>query len=129
MDQIADFLTRIRNGMHGRHKETRALFSKVKFEIARVLLEEGYISNFQLSGEGIKKEIVVTLKYNEDGTSVIRGLERVSRQSRRVYVGVDTIPKILGGLGIAVLSTSKGMMTDRDARRERIGGEVICKVW
>jgi small subunit ribosomal protein S8 len=107
----------------------RVPYSKLKFEIARVLLEEGYISNFQSDGDGIQKTIVVTLKYNEDGSSVVRGLERVSRQSRRVYVGADSIPKVLGGLGVAIMSTSKGLLTDRDARRERVGGEVVCRVW
>ncbi len=129
MDPIADYLTRIRNGLHRRHKEIRAPFSRMNYEIARILLEEGYISNFQVDGEGIRKRVVVSLKYNEDGSSVIRGLERVSRQSRRVYVGADSIPKILGGMGIAVISTPRGISTDRDARRERVGGEVICKVW
>ncbi len=101
----------------------------MKYEIARILLEEGYISNFQVDGEGIRKAIVITLKYNEDGSSVIRGMERVSRQSRRIYVGAHAVPRILGGLGVAVLSTSKGMMTDQGARHESVGGEVICKVW
>ena len=129
MDPIADLLTRTRNGIQARHKEVRVPYSKLKFEIARVLLEEGYISNFQSDGEGIQKSIVVTLKYNEDGSSVVRGLERVSRQSRRVYVGADSIPKVLGGLGVSIVSTSKGLLTDRDARRERVGGEVVCRVW
>ncbi len=129
MDPIADFLTRIRNGLRARHKEVRAPFSRMKFEVARILLEEGYISNFQVAGEPPAKEIIITLKYNEDGTSVIRGIERVSRQSRRVYVGVDCIPRVLGGLGISVMSTSKGMVTDREARKERVGGEIVCQVW
>jgi small subunit ribosomal protein S8 len=129
LDPIADFLTRTRNGLRARHKDVRVPFARLKWEIARILLEEGYISNFQLDGEGVSKSIVVTLKYNEDGSSVVRGLERVSRQSRRVYVGADRIPKVLGGLGVALVSTSKGLLTDRDARRERVGGEVICRVW
>ncbi|MEO0081970.1 MAG: 30S ribosomal protein S8 [candidate division WOR-3 bacterium] len=129
MDPIADFLTRIRNGLSVRRKEVRVPFSKMKHEIARILLEEGYISNFQVDGEGTKKMLLVTLKYNEDGSSVIRGLERVSRQSRRVYVSADSIPQVLGGLGLAVLSTSRGIMTGREAERERIGGELVCKVW
>jgi len=129
LDPIADFLTRIRNGFRCRHKDVRAPFSRMKYEIARILLEEGYISNFQVDGEGIRKAIVITLKYNEDGSSVIRGMERVSRQSRRIYVGAHAVPRILGGLGVAVLSTSKGMMTDQGARHESVGGEVICKVW
>jgi small subunit ribosomal protein S8 len=129
LDPISNFLTRIRNGLAARSKEVRAPFSRVKFEIARVLMEEGFISNFQVAGEGVKKTIIVSLKYNEDGTSVVLGLERVSKQSRRVYVGVNELPRVFGGLGTAVVSTSRGIMTDRDARRERVGGEVVCRVW
>ncbi|UCG43178.1 MAG: 30S ribosomal protein S8 [candidate division WOR-3 bacterium] len=129
MDPIADFLTRIRNGLAARKKEVRAPFSRVKFEIARVLMEEGFIGNFQVEGEGVKKTIIVSLKYNEDGSSVVLGLERVSKQSRRVYVGADELPRVFGGLGTAVVSTSRGIMTDRDARKERVGGEVVCRVW
>ncbi len=101
----------------------------MKYELARVLLEEGFISNFQADGEGIAKRIVVTLKYEDGGASVIRGLELLSRQSRRIYVGADGIPKIIGGLGCAILTTPQGVMTDRDARRKRLGGELLCKVW
>jgi small subunit ribosomal protein S8 len=129
LDAIADFLTRVRNGIHRRHREVRVPFARMKHELARILLEEGYISNFSVDGEGIGKHLVVTLKYNEDGSSVIRGIERVSRQSRRVYVGAGELPKVLGGLGVVVVTTSKGIVTDRDARREGIGGELICKVW
>jgi small subunit ribosomal protein S8 len=129
LDTISDFLTRIRNGIMARYKDVRVPFSKMRHEIARILLEEGYINNFQVEGEGINKKLVVTLKYDEDGRSVVLGIERVSRQSRRVYVGADDSPKVLGGMGVAVISTSRGLMTDRDARRERIGGEVICRVW
>jgi small subunit ribosomal protein S8 len=129
VDTIGDFLTVIRNGIMAHHRDVRAPFSRMKFEIARILLEEGYISNFQVDGEGIEKAIVVTLKYHEDGSSVITGLERVSRQRRRVYVGADGIPKVIGGLGVAILTTSKGLLTGRDARREGVGGEVVCKVW
>ena len=129
MDTIADMLTQMRNGIQRRHREVDVPFARMKYEIARVLLEEGYISNFQVTGEGVSKRIVVTLKYNEDGSSVIEGIERISRQSRRVYAGADDLPKIRGGLGIAIVSTSRGLLTDRDARRERVGGEVVCKVW
>ena len=129
MDPIADFLTVIRNGLAIKRKEVRAPFSRIKHEIARILLEEGYISNFQVEGEGIARKLLVTLKYNEDGSSVIRGIERISRQGRRVYADTETIPKVLGGLGIAVLTTSRGVMTGREADVERTGGEVICKVW
>lgn len=129
MDPFADFLTRIRNGLRNRQKEVSAPYARMKYELARVLLEEGFISNFQVEGEGLAKRIIISLKYDEDGVSVIRGIELLSRQSRRLHVGVDEIPKVIGGLGVAVLTTSRGVMTDRDARRKRVGGEPLCKVW
>ncbi len=129
MDPISDFLTQIRNGIAARLKEVNVPHSRLKYEIARVLLEEGFISNFRVDGEGPKKRVIISLKYLDDGTSVIRGLVRVSKQSRRVYVGCDEIPRVMGGLGVAILSTPAGVMTDREARRRRVGGEIICKVW
>jgi len=129
LDPFADFLTRIRNGLRNRQKEVSAPYARMKYELARVLLEEGFISNFQVEGEGLAKRIIISLKYDEDGVSVIRGIELLSRQSRRLHVGVDEIPKVIGGLGVAVLTTSRGVMTDRDARRKRVGGEPLCKVW
>lgn len=129
MDPFADFLTRIRNGFRIRQKEVSAPYARMKYELARVLLEEGFISNFQVEGEGLGKRIIISLKYDEDGASVIRGIELLSRQSRRLYVGADEIPKIIGGLGVAILTTSRGVMTDRDARCKRVGGEPLCKVW
>lgn len=129
MDPFADFLTRIRNGLRIRQKEVSAPYARMKYELARVLLEEGFISNFQVEGEGIDKRIIISLKYDEDGASVIRGIELLSRQSRRLHVGVNEIPKIIGGLGVAIMTTSRGVMTDRDARRKRVGGEPLCKVW
>jgi small subunit ribosomal protein S8 len=129
LDTFADFLTRIRNGLRIRQKEVTGPYARMKYELARVLLEEGFISNFQVDGEGRDKRIIVSLKYDEDGASVIRGIELVSRQSRRVHVGVDRIPNVIGGLGVVILTTSRGVMTDRDARRKRVGGEPLCKVW
>jgi len=129
LDPFADFLTRIRNGLRIRQKEVSAPYARMKYELARVLLEEGFISNFQVEGEGLDKRIIVSLKYDEDGASVIRGIELLSRQSRRLHVGADEIPKVIGGLGVAILTTSRGVMTDRDARRKRVGGEPLCKVW
>jgi len=129
LDPFADFLTGIRNGLRIRRKEVSAPYARLKYELARVLLEEGFISNFQVEGEGTARRIIVSLKYDEDGASVIRGIELLSRQSRRVHVGTDEIPKVIGGLGVAILTTSRGVMTDRDARRKRVGGEPLCKVW
>jgi small subunit ribosomal protein S8 len=129
LDAFADFLTRIRNGLRIRQREVSAPYARMKYELARVLLEEGFISNFQVEGEGHHKRIIVSLKYDEDGASVIRGIELLSRQSRRLYVGTDQIPKVIGGLGVSILTTSRGVITDRDARRKGIGGEPLCKVW
>lgn len=129
MDSFADFLTRIRNGYRSRQKDVRVPYSRLKYEVARVLLEEGFVSNFQVEGEGIARRVIVTLKYDDNGESVIRGIEMMSRQSRRSYVGTDSIPRIFGGLGVAILTTPRGVITDRDARRKRLGGEVLCRVW
>lgn len=129
MDPIADFLTHIRNGLAARYKEVAVPHSRMKFDLSRVLMEEGFISNFRVDGEGTRQRIIITLKYTDDGRSVIQGIELVSRQSRRVYVEARAVPRVLGGLGAAVLSTSRGVMTDRDARRRHVGGEVVCRVW
>lgn len=129
MDTFADFLTRVRNGLRSRQREVRVPYSRLKYEVARVLLEEGFISNFSVDGDGPQRQIVVTLKYDDTGKSVIRGISLVSRQSRRVYVGVGEIPRVIGGLGVAILTTPQGIVTDREARRKGVGGEVLCKVW
>jgi len=129
LDTFADFLTRIRNGLRSRQKEVVVPFSRLKYEVARVLMEEGFVSNFQVDGEGTGRRIIITLKYEDSGASVIRGLEMVSRQSRRVYVGADDIPRVIGGLGVAIVSTPRGVVSDREARRKRAGGEVLCRVW
>ncbi len=127
MDPVADFLTRIRNAIMRRKKEVTAPYSRMKAEIARILMEEGFISNFQISDD--QKSITVYLKYGPKGESVIRGLEKVSKPSRRVYVGYREIPKVKNGIGIAILSTSKGILSNREAKRQKVGGELLCKVW
>ena len=125
-DPIADMLTRIRNGVQARMTtDDVAPASKVKVEIAKILKSEGYIDNYAVTGEGIEKKIVVTLK---DGR-VISGIKRISKPGLRVYAKGDEIPKVLNGLGIAIISTSNGMMTDKQARKLHIGGEVIAYVW
>lgn len=129
MDPIGDFLTRIRNGLRAKLREIDVSYSRLKFELSRVLLEEGYISNFRVDGEAARRRIVIILKYLDNGEPVIRGIELVSRQSQRVYRGCREIPRVLGGLGTAILTTPKGVLTDREARRRGVGGEVICKVW
>jgi small subunit ribosomal protein S8 len=129
MDQISDMLTRIRNAITRKYKEVRIPHSKMKFELARILLEEGFINNFIVEGNEPHKKIFIQLKYTEDGIPAIVGLKRISLQSRRVYRSVIKMPRMIDGWGITILSTPKGILTDRDARKERVGGEVICQVW
>ena len=126
-DPIADMLTRIRNGQRAEKKEVAMDASKLKVSIAKVLKDEGYITDYRVESEGVKKTLVVELKYYQ-GTPVIDHIERLSRPGLRIYRGKDALPKVLGGYGIAVVSTSKGVMTDRQARAEGIGGEVLCVV-
>jgi small subunit ribosomal protein S8 len=127
-DPIADMLTRIRNGIGARQQRVDMPSSKLKAEIARVLKEEGYISNFKVSEEGKKKVLKVFLRYGSDGESVISVIERVSKPGRRVYVASDGIPRVLGGLGVNILTTPRGVMTGKSARKSRLGGEVLCNI-
>lgn len=126
-DPIADMLTRIRNGQKARMVSVSMPASKQKLAVATVLKDEGYITDFSVSGEGAKREMSVELKYFE-GTPVIEKVQRVSKPGLRVYRGKEGLPKVLGGLGIAIVSTSAGVMSDRQAREQGIGGEVICTV-
>ncbi len=131
-DPIADFLTRIRNGIMAAHEEVEIPASKLKRDMARILLEQGYIAGYDVAPgvEGSAGEkILVRLKYTEDRTSVISGLRRVSRPGQRTYVDAKHIPKVLGGMGTAIVSTSQGVMTGHDARRAGVGGEVVAEVW
>lgn len=127
-DPIADMLTRIRNGIRARQQRVDMPSSKLKADIARILKEEGYISNFKVSDEGKKKVLKVFLRYGPDGESVISVIERVSKPGRRVYVGSDRIPRVLGGLGVNILTTPRGVMTGKSARKSRLGGEVLCNI-
>ncbi len=128
-DPVADFLARIRNAIRARHQKVDAPASKLKLEIARILKEEGYIANFKAVEEEGKKLIRVYLKYGSDNASPISTLSRISRPGCRVYVGNKEIPRVLGGLGINILTTPKGVMTGRQARREGVGGEVLCEIY
>ena len=129
-DPIADMLTRIRNGLGAGHETVTVPASKVKLEIARVLKEEGYITNYTVEGETAKeKAIIITLKYAANNQKVISGIKRISKPGLRVYAKGDAVPRVLNGLGIAIISTSKGMMCDRDARKNNVGGEVVAYVW
>ena len=128
-DPIADFLTCIRNAGMARHETVVMPHSKVKAEMARILTEQGYVESYSERGDGAKKELVVELKYDPDGRRVIRGLRRMSRPGRRVYRKQANIPRVLDGLGVAILSTSRGILTDHEARRAGLGGEVLCFVY
>ena len=128
-DPIADMLTRIRNANNAKHDTVDVPASNMKKSIAQILLEEGYIKNFQLIDNGTQGVIRVTLKYGAGKEKVISGLCRVSKPGLRVYAGADELPKVLRGLGIAIVSTSKGVMTDKKAREAHVGGEVLAFVW
>lgn len=129
-DPIADMLTRIRNGLTAEHETVTVPANKVKVEIARILKQEGYINDFAVTGETAKeKTITITLKYGPDNQKVITGLKRISKPGLRVYAQANNVPRVLNGLGTALISTSKGLMTDRDARKENLGGEVVAYIW
>ena len=130
-DPIADMLTRIRNGIQAHHDRIELPTSKLKVEVARILKSEGFIANFKEVTEDGKPQgtLRVYLKYSEDGEPVIHGFERVSRPGRRVYRGKEEIPAVLGGLGLAIVSTSKGVLSGTEAARQGVGGEVLCQVW
>ncbi len=127
-DPIADMLTRIRNGLQARHEVVEIPASKEKVEIARILKEEGFITDYSVSGD-VKKVMTVTLKYGQNNEKVITGIKRISKPGLRVYAKVENLPRVLNGLGIAIISTSNGMMTDREARAKHCGGEVVAYVW
>ncbi len=128
-DPIADMLTRIRNAMQARHAKVDVPGSKLKLEIARILKEEGYVLNYKQGDEGSRRVIKIYLKYNPNSTPVISHLERESKPGRRVYVASKEIPRVLGGMGINILTTPRGVMTGRTARKAGIGGELLCSVW
>ena len=128
-DPIADMLTRIRNAQTARHETVIVPDSKMKKAIAEILLAEGYISNVEYIEDKIQGKIKITLKYTEDNKKVISGLKRISKPGLRIYAGVEELPRVLNGLGIAIISTSKGVVTDREARKLGLGGEVLAYVW
>jgi len=128
-DPIADFLTRIRNGNMVMHETVEAPSSKMKLAIAEILKDEGYIKNYEYIEDGKQGILRIYLKYGDKKTRVISGIKRISKPGLRVYVKKDEIPRVLGGLGTAVISTSKGIMTDKRARKEGLGGEIICYIW
>ena len=128
-DPIADMLTRIRNASLARHREVTVPSSKVKKEIARILVEEGFIEGFTTQTDGVQEYLQLGLKYVEGRSPVVAGLKRISKPGLRVYARKTEIPRVLGGLGIVILSTSRGIMTGQQARKQNLGGEVLCYVW
>jgi small subunit ribosomal protein S8 len=128
-DPIADMLTRLRNATMVRHDRTDVPASKMKLEIAKILKQEGYIRTFKLLEEGAQGVLRIYLKYSPDGEPVIHGIKRVSRPGLRIYRGVEELPKVRNGLGVAVVSTSRGVVTDEQARRLGVGGEILCEIW
>ncbi|HZM87811.1 MAG TPA: 30S ribosomal protein S8 [Blastocatellia bacterium] len=128
-DPIADMLTRVRNAYAAKHQKVDVPLSKLKIEIARILKDEGFINNYKIIGEGARRNIRIYLRYGAKGEQVMSKIERVSKPGCRVYVSGTSVPKVLGGMGINILSTSQGLMTDRRARREKVGGELLCRVY
>ena len=128
-DPIADMLTRIRNALVAKHDSVEVPASNMKLAIAEILLNEGYIKSYTVSDEGVEKMMNITLKYGPNHQRVITGLKRISKPGLRVYARKDRLPKVLNGLGIAIISTSRGIMTDREARKQGVGGEVLAYIW
>ena len=128
-DPIADMLTRIRNAKIVAKPEVSMPASKLKEEIAKILVSEGYANGYDVSGEGAQRELVLRLRYQGKRVPAITGLRRVSKPGLRVYKGADDLPRVEGGLGVAIVSTSQGLLPDREARRRRLGGEILCEVW
>jgi small subunit ribosomal protein S8 len=128
-DPIADMLTRIRNALKAKHSRVDIPASKLKLEIARILKEEGYINNYVTKGEGVRRTLRIFLRYDAKGLSTITHLSRVSRPGRRVYVGSTEVPKVLGGYGINIVSTSRGLMSGKNALKENVGGELLAQIY
>jgi small subunit ribosomal protein S8 len=128
-DPVADFLTCIRNAIQAKHRKVDVPSSKMKSELAKVLLRERFINNFKVIEDTKQGVLRVYLKYTGEDVPVISGLKRVSKPGRRLYVGKDRVPRVMGGLGVSVVSTSRGLMTDREAREAGLGGELVCQVW
>jgi small subunit ribosomal protein S8 len=129
-DPIADMLTRLRNGIQSHHDRVELPASKLKVEIARILKSEGFIRNYNVTEkEAVQPTLRIDLKYSPDGEPVIHGIERISRPGRRVYRNKQEIPRVLGGLGLAIISTSKGVLSGNDAAKSGVGGEILCQVW
>lgn len=129
IDPIADMLTRMRNALQAKHKNVSVPTSKMKLALVELLHKEGYIESYAVEGEGVNSNIVINFKFGPNNEKVIQGLKRISKPGLRIYANAEDLPQVLNGLGIAIISTSKGLMTDRDARKQNIGGEVVAYVW
>ena len=128
-DPIADMLTMIRNALAVKSSKVLVPFSKLKYELAKILEREGFVEKVEKKGRKPKKKIEIVLKYEEDGTPTISGLKRISKPGQRIYLPYKKIKRVKGGYGIAIVSTSKGLLTDKEARRQKIGGEILCEIW
>ena len=128
-DPLADMLTRVRNACMVKFDTVDIPLSKVKVNVAKILKEEGYINDYHIQEGGVQGVLRIDLKYSQDNDKVITGIRRVSKPGRRIYVNADNIPKVMSGLGVGIISTSRGVMTDRQARKMRVGGELLCEVW
>jgi small subunit ribosomal protein S8 len=129
MDPISDMLTRIRNALSAKKADVSLPYSKFKHSLGKVLMQESWIKNVEVKEEGKLKTLVINLKYEQDGQPAISGLKRVSKPGQRIYADKTQVPKVLGGMGTTIVSTSRGLMTDKVARKEKVGGEVICQIW
>ncbi len=127
-DPIADMLTRIRNALGAKHNKVEIPASKIKIEIARILKEEGYVANYRVAEDDFKKTIKIYLRYNPDHSPIVTRIERVSKSGRRIYTGSKKIPRVIGGMGVNILTTSKGVMTGKRARQAGVGGEILCNI-
>ncbi len=128
-DPISDMLTRLRNAVTVGHERVSMPASNLKVNIAQILVDEGYIDRYEVNGNGHRKDLELVLRYGERRQPALQGIKRVSRPGHRVYRGASELPRVQGGLGVAVVSTSQGLMPDREARRRRLGGEILCEVW
>ncbi len=128
-DPIADMLTRVRNANQALHPEVSMPSSKLKEDIAKILSSEGYVDGYKVEDARVGKELTVTLRYNKERQPILSGIKRISKPGLRVYSGTSDVPRVRGGIGISIVSTSDGVMTDREARKRNVGGEVLCEVW
>lgn len=129
MDTISDMLTRIRNAQAAKKADVVLPYSKFKLSLGKVLVQEGWIRTIEAKGDGIEKVLTINLKYDDTGMPAINGIKRISKPGQRIYADKTKVPRVMGGLGTTIVSTSKGLMTDKVARKEKVGGEIVCQIW